>query len=258
MRPIDRGDCPTGDDGRPLTFSDYALAKPHLLDRLGSFCSFCEVEISGPIDVEHIRHKDQNPDLECAWSNLLLACKNCNSTKGTKVNTAADVSDRLWPHLHRTFDVFEYGPAGRVALADMTDPELRARAAATAEMVGLMRRPQHGLTTRQLERATDRRYQKRSEAWREACDARADLRTLDSPEMRACIVRHARARGFWSVWITVFADDVEMRRALHVAFTGTAVDRVEAMAADDSACSADQPTSSAPASTACSGRSPSA
>lgn len=226
MRPVARGECPRGDDGRAVAFSDYREARPHLLARLGSYCSFCEVEVSVPIDVEHIRHRDENPDLACTWGNLLLACKNCNSTKGTKVSTAADVDARLWPHVHRTFDAFDYGPDGIVKLADVGDPGLKARATATADMVGLMRRPDHGLTRQQIERATDRRYQKRAEAWREAVDARSDLEEVDSPKMREWIVRHARDKGFWSVWVTVFADDLEMRRALSAAFAGTADDRV--------------------------------
>jgi len=227
MRPVERGECPTGEDGQPVVFADYKEARPHLLGRIGSYCSFCEVEISVPIDVEHIRHKHRNPSLERSWDNLLLACKNCNSTKDVKVDTAADVEARLWPHTCRTFDVFRYLPDGVVQVADITDPALKLKAEATAEMVGLLKRPNDGLTRQQIERATDRRYQKRSDAWRAAADARDDLRTADSPELRRTIVRLAKSTGFWSVWMTVFAGDAEMRREITTAFAGTAVDRFE-------------------------------
>ncbi len=229
MRPVDRGERPTTAGGQRKVYDDYRQARPDLIGRLGAYCSFCEVRVPVPIDAEHIRHQDNNPTLSCEWDNLLLACKNCNSTKGTKVDTAADVAARVWPQTDRTFDVFRYRPEGIVELADIQDLALRARARATADTVGLFRRPgpDGGLTAQQIERATDRRYQERAEAWRMAEDARADLAKADSPELRRWILVSAREKGFWSVWMTVFADDDAMRDALNKMFPGTASDRVE-------------------------------
>jgi len=41
--------------------------------------------------------------------------------------------------------------------------------------------------------------------------------------MRATIVALARATGFWSVWMTVFTEDQDMRRRLIDAFPGTSI-----------------------------------
>lgn len=228
MRPVERGPCPGDEAGNDVVFDEYNDARPHLIGRMGDYCSFCEMHLPGPA-VEHIRCKDKNPDLLCEWSNFLLACLSCNSTKGTMVDTQDDVDRHLWPHLHRTFDVFVYERDGIVRLADISDATLAAKARATEELVGLTRRPGkgNGLTNRQVRRGSDRRYEKRREAWQEAVAAREDLGELDTPAMRRRILDSARARGFWSVWMTVFHDDEAMQQALcDEAFAGTANDRV--------------------------------
>ncbi len=228
MRPVNRGAQPKDSSGRALEFTEYAYAKPHLIDRLGEYCSFCEMQLPAALAVEHIRCKDTNENLEREWSNLLLACPSCNSTKGTKIDTAADVERVAWPHLDRTLDLFHYTQGGVVRLADVGDPALAARARATADMVGLLRRPNQGLTRAQVLRGSDRRYEKRRETWDEAIEARNDLLQNDSPEMRRQILATARARGFWSVWMTVFRDDETMKTALcdEASFKGTARERV--------------------------------
>lgn len=227
MRPVHRGDWPKDGAGAEVTFADYGHARPHLIARLGDYCSFCEVQLSSP-DVEHIRHKKGNPDLEREWSNLLLACRSCNSTKSTQVTTAADVEARLWPHLDRTFEAYVYEAGGVVRLATQEDPLLAQRAHLTAEMVGLLKLPGHGLTREQVLRDSDRRYRLRSQAWEEAIQARADLDKEDSVSNRRLILISAGARGFWSVWLTVFRDDAQMVADLIAcrSFPGTATDRL--------------------------------
>ncbi|MFV8756292.1 HNH endonuclease [Nannocystaceae bacterium ST9] len=207
-------------------FDDYAHARPHLVRHLGDYCSFCEIQLSAALAVEHIRCKDTNPDLECEWDNFLLACPSCNSTKGTKVDTEEDVDLHVWPHRQRTFDAFVYEVGGVVRVAEITNPELAERARATEALVGLGKRPGEGLTRDQILRGSDRRYQKRSEAWDEAIEARNDLLEFDTPAVRKHIVRSALARGFWSVWMTVFRDIEWMQAELCEVFPGTAKDRV--------------------------------
>ncbi len=226
MRPVDRGPCPKDEQGADRTFVEYGHARPHLINRLGDYCSFCEMQLSSTLDVEHIRHKHGNPALEREWSNFLLACKSCNSTKGTKVETADDVAERLWPHQHRTADVFLYGPGGRVGLVPQPDPEHESRAQKLEQMVGLTRRPGEGLTRDQVERGSDNRWKKRWEAWDEAITARTDLTECDTPLLRKHILTEARHTGFWSVWMTVFRGDPQMQVALCKEFRGTAEDRV--------------------------------
>lgn len=231
MRPVERGPCPNDPStGVRRSFDDYAHARPYLTNQMGDYCSFCEMQLPA-VAVEHIRHKDGNPTLECEWDNLLLACPSCNSTKGVKVDTVADVLARLWPHQDRTFDVFVYTSGGAVHLAPSNDPMLAARAKLTEEMVGLTRRPGAGLTEEQVRRGSDNRWKKRREAWDMAIAARTTLLETDTAGVRSLVLANARATGFWSVWMTVFRDDVQMQHALCEAFRGTAKDRVHPLPA---------------------------
>lgn len=225
MRPVERGACPSAGD-QPKQFESYEDARPYLTDRLGKYCSFCEIRLPLGLAVEHIRHKDGNPALEKEWTNFLLACPSCNSTKGTKIDTQADVDRHLWPHIDRSFEAFEYGEGGRVSVARQADPLIEARARATATLVGLLRRPGHGITREQDNRASDCRWLERMETWDEAVLAREDLRACDTPQMRRQVVVSAKDRGFWSVWMTVFADNPTMCDELCEAFPGTARTRL--------------------------------
>jgi uncharacterized protein (TIGR02646 family) len=207
-------------------FDEYGHAKPHLIGRMGDYCSFCELPLAAALAVEHIRCKDKNPTLEREWDNFLLACPSCNSSKGVAVDTVADVERHLWPHQERSADAFIYSDGGIVRVAEDLPPVTRTRAAATESLVGLGRRPGAGLTRDQILRGSDRRYEKRRAAWDQAVNARNDLRRRDDPETRKWILVSACALGFWSVWMTVFADDAAMQAALCDLFPGTARDRI--------------------------------
>jgi uncharacterized protein (TIGR02646 family) len=220
VRPVVRGARPEG-----LIITDYAHARPALLEGMGDYCSYCEVQAPN-LDVEHVRCKDHNPTLALEWSNFLLACDSCNSTKGIKVKTEAHVAERLWPHLDRTQDAFVYSEGGVVSVAPLTDPAELSKAKLTAEMVGLLKRPGAGLRSDQLRTASDRRWQLRMWAWDEAAMAREDLWSAPSEAMRKRIVSDAKGRGFFSVWLTVFRDDADMVDRLIRAFNGTDRDRI--------------------------------
>jgi 5-methylcytosine-specific restriction endonuclease McrA len=222
MRPVHRGDHPKIEGKDELVvFTVYNHARPDLIKRLGDYCSFCELYLPNP-DVEHIRHKNNNPSLERQWDNFLLSCTSCNSTKGIHIDTEADVERHLWPDRHSTFCAFLYGADGVVEVAGGADP----KAEATALLVGLCKRPGHGLTADQILRGSDRRWEKRREAWQEAVEALKDLAKADSPAVRRLILQSARSRGFFSVWLTVFRNDRTMVADLCASFPGTAIDRL--------------------------------
>ena len=227
MRPVKRGKCPLDSQNCRITFSEYGYARPHLIQRIGEACSYCERPLDSP-DVEHVRAKDLNPLLEFTWDNFLLACTNCNSTKAEKVSSAGDVAACIWPDRDRTFDAFRYSEGGVVEIATHPDPLFVHRAKATAEMVGLFKRPGNGLTKDQIRRASDRRWEKRRDAWNAAIDARDDLMNQDSTVVRKRILCEARATGFWSVWATVFRQDPGIFNALldHAHLPGTDANRI--------------------------------
>lgn len=48
------------------------------------------------------------------------------------------------------------------------------------------------------------------------------LQGHDTEAMRDQIVETAQSKGYWSIWMTVFADDADMRQRLIAAYPGTA------------------------------------
>lgn len=220
MRPVSRGEPPAG-----LSVSEYGQARPALIERLGDYCSFCEVKLPSP-DVEHIRSKHHNPELELEWSNFLLACKSCNGTKGDQVSTEEDVDQRLWPHRDPTLQAFVYGAGGQVTVAAQGDPVQQEKAQRTADMVGLLKRPGAGLRREQQRTASDRRWKLRLEAWNEAISAKEDLQQCPTNQVRKLTLSLAISTGFFSVWYNVFRDDPEMLAGLRAAFPGTDADRL--------------------------------
>lgn len=59
----------------------YRAAKEHLVNMLGEYCSYCEKR--GDLDVEHRLPKGIYPYGFVLWSNFLLGCTSCNSSKGS-------------------------------------------------------------------------------------------------------------------------------------------------------------------------------
>ena len=116
--------------------------------------------------------------------------------------------------------------------ADLIDSNLKLRTENTIDLVGLDRYPSRptkrkNVKTEGRDSANDRRWMNRQEAWDIAKNARDDLiETIrddgeDSREAikaRRRLVSEARGHGYWSIWMTVFADDPKTRRSLIEAF----------------------------------------
>ena len=47
MRPVDKGKAPD------ITFNEYQDAEPHLEERIGPYCSYCEFPIKHVPEVDH-------------------------------------------------------------------------------------------------------------------------------------------------------------------------------------------------------------
>ncbi|WP_019500115.1 HNH endonuclease [Pseudanabaena sp. PCC 6802] len=212
MRPIERGNTPTDNAGSPRRFQEYQNARGDLIDRLGEYCSYCEMHLDASLAVEHVQPKSLNVDLELEWNNFLLGCSNCNSTKKDK---SINLDDYYWPDRDNTYRAFEYSKGGFVSVSSsLTEPE-RQRARATIELTGLDK-----ISLNNLHRS-DRRQINRREAWDIAERSLKNLNQRDSLEMREQIVETAIAKGFWSIWMTVFRDDPDMLDRFINAFPGT-------------------------------------
>ena len=214
MRPVERGPRPLAMDGAPIQFNEYGEARDLLIYRIGCYCSYCEMPRPESPDVEHVQPKKWNPALTTYWGNFLLACRTCNSIKG---DTPVNVDDFLWPDRDNTWLAFRYQCHRGPQAAAQTNSAVEAKAAATIGLLGLDRQPGHPSFSQR-----DRRWLVRIQTWDVALLSLNRLYTADTPAMRAQIVETALAKGFWSVWMTVFESDRDMQRRLRDAFPGTA------------------------------------
>jgi uncharacterized protein (TIGR02646 family) len=190
-----------------VIFTDYKQAAPYLKERLGRYCSYCERWIAVSLAVEHVSPKSKNLAHQLDWNNFLVACGNCNSTKGDQV------ADCLWPDLHDTFHALIYRESGAVKPANPED----ARATAILRLVGLDKKPDSIS-------AEDHRFDDRYEAWGKA--ERAKQLIAKTPLARASATDTVTGHGHWPIWMTVFADDADMQQRLIAAFPGTAKARL--------------------------------
>jgi hypothetical protein len=217
VRPVDRGEWPLDPGtGNPVAFAEYQDAKPHLEHRLGLYCSYCEMPILNLPAAEHLQPKGGQagtPELERTWCNLLLACAYCNSIKR---DTAIALTEFFWPDQDNTFRALAYDQRGAVRIHGDVPPQHVDRARRTLDLTGLDRAPGHPALT-----LKDPRWKRRQETVAKAMRSRTRLAGRDSNELREEIIENAAATGFWSVWMTVFAEDLDMRRRLIAAFPGT-------------------------------------
>lgn len=210
MRPVTRGSSP-----QPEPFEDYHDARPFLISRIGPYCSYCERRAI-PLHVEHVQPQSRYAELVGEWTNFLLACVNCNSTKLNK-----DVDPALFylPDRDNTLAAFEYRADGTVHPSDRGD----VVAERSLRLVGLEKPVRHTLDENGQLVAMDR-VADRMTVWGMARESCSDLASCPTREMHSQVVRTALATGFFSVWMTVFADNPMVRRLLVEAFRGTAPD----------------------------------
>lgn len=214
MRPVDRGAAPADDAENELLFKEYGDARDWLIERVGDYCSYCEVALNSSVPVEHVLPKSRHPQLEKKWSNLLLACDYCNPVKGSQ---DVVLEDYFWPDCDNTARPFVYELDRSPQVASNLTAFQKEVARRTLELTGLDREPGHPGLTRK-----DRRWLKRREAWGVAIHEYRKIQENDSPQQRDSAVHVAISRGFWSVWMQVFAGDIDMRRRLIAGFRGTA------------------------------------
>lgn len=213
MRPINRG-------GSPQIFVNYQDAKPFLVGRLGTYCSFCERRIPTNLAVEHILPKDEAlpyAHLRNEWTNFLLACVNCNSAKKNQVIL---FDQYLLPDRDNTFPYYNYVITGDVeVIAD--DPIVEQMAQNTLDLVALNRTDHIDWDEDAMFSALERISQ-RIQACEQAMEAKDDY---DNGLVNVrSIGREAASCGFFSIWMNVFHDAPLVRQRLIQVFTGTATD----------------------------------
>ncbi|MCX6073765.1 MAG: HNH endonuclease [Campylobacterales bacterium] len=219
MRPVNKGAIPKNADGSDKNFTDYKQAKDDLRTRLGSFCSYCEMNIDNQPDIEHISPKSKKPELEKEWNNFLVACKSCNIIKD---NNNEDRDGFVFPDTHNTAFLYNYSILG-VSVKDNLPNDVKILATATFNLVQLNRK----LDTSSR---TDDRALARLHAWDKAQDALKDFLELlpvtSTPEKKHALVNLAAntCNGFFSLWIQIFKDYPEVKKAILENVRGTAIE----------------------------------
>jgi len=216
LRPIRRNNSPIADD-----FDNYTSAKPYLISRIGSYCSYCERKIVTNLAVEHIEPKDGEygkPQLKGCWTNFLLACVNCNSTKGDKQLVLSNV---FLPDRDNTFFAFNYLADGKILPADNLSPEDSEKANNILSLIGLDK-PGQDIYNDKNELIAQDRVSQRSQIWGAAESALDDfLANENNNAVKKLIVKNMIFSGFFSVWMTVFKDHPNMKKRFIKAMNGT-------------------------------------
>jgi uncharacterized protein (TIGR02646 family) len=216
MRPVARA-------AAARAYKKYQDAIDDLEECFGCYCSYCERRFPACLAVEHVSPKSLDPAHETDWTNFLLGCVNCNSSKGA---TPTNGQDFLWPDKDNTLKAIEYKAGGLVEASSKLDPQIRAKAAALIELVGLDRHPGQPRAKQPTDR--DKRYVEREEKWKLAQLKRNALQRNDNAAFREVLIDLAKESGFFGIWMSAFHDDEDIRRRLVEAFVGTARDCFEA------------------------------
>ena len=220
MRPVNRGDA-------PAVYTRYEDAKHDLVNRLGSYCSYCERRIPTLLAVEHIQPKGlaQYAHLECGWTNFLLACVNCNSAKAAAV---VECDALLLPDRDNTFAAFVYDKLGTVTPNVAFGPVVESLALALGDLTAL-NRVNHPHWNEAVLFSAIERVGQRVQAWVQANDARLDFDA--GRTWSGAIAREAAATGLFSIWMAAFEGAPEVRRAIIAAFPNTEGDCFDAVTA---------------------------
>jgi uncharacterized protein (TIGR02646 family) len=223
MRPVFRGPVPEL-NGNPKTVNDYKDWRQDLIDRIGKYCSYCNMTLNDSPQVEHVTARDINPALRLDWDNMVLACGPCNRAKS---NLPCPTSTHYLPDFHNTHLAFDYvvvdhpsrsSQKACIPVPNATlSPIQRQKAQNTIDLCKL-----NVLTN--TPRATDLRWKYRFDAfliaqiWRDNWDDWGNSVATNFIEL---LLTAALEKGFFSVWFHAFRDVAEVKKALIEGFPNT-------------------------------------
>jgi uncharacterized protein (TIGR02646 family) len=207
MRPVNKGAHPLDEQNQPVVFKEYRDALPHLKDRIGRCCSYCERHIAAGLAVEHVVPKSKSPHLICDWDNMLLACSICNSHKR---NQNDDRDAYLWPDEHDTFSAFEYSLSGAIRTSTQLPSEQYTKAKNLLALTGLD-------LTQDVLTSSDHRWVDRLERWGKAQQVKDLLPQLGDGASKCLSVAVVDC---YSVWMTVFQGHPELQSVIRAKFPG--------------------------------------
>lgn len=229
MRPVVRGAVPQI-NGVNKTVADYKDWRMDLIDRIGNYCSYCNMVLNDSPQVEHVSPKAPNPGLLLVWDNMLLACGPCNRAKSDDPYAVAThyIPDYHNTHLAFTYQVVAH-PTKKNQPACIVIPRIdpavsQQKAADTIQLCKLAQ-----LTYNK--RATDLRWKYRYEALVTAQLWRTNWNNWGNAvaEFIGLLITAAQGKGFFSIWFDIFHDVPSVKSALINAFPNTHAASFDAM-----------------------------
>lgn len=204
MRPVNKG-------RKPRDYNEYKYAKEDLIERLGHYCSYCEMNIQNQADVEHVSPKSKKPELELIWDNFLLGCKACNTLKKCHND---DRKGYPFPDKWNTAYLYTY-KNGKVKIKENLSPLDNEKAEKLFKLVKLDRK-------KDTSNKIDDRYRGRDNAYKKALESLKDYKECPTDPMKRQIARSPE--GFFSVWVEVFKEYPEVKKAILEKVPGTAME----------------------------------
>lgn len=192
MRPVDKGTAPN-------VYTYYGDARHDLAERIGYYCSYCEMKVFNSIEVEHILPQNQGGAV-VDWDNFLLSCKYCNTIKS---DHNANLTDYVWPDRDNTDLVFEYSEVDVITPIAALTPVLNNKATTTITLMGLNRLP----GSANVPRDADTRWRSRKEVWDKAKENYNNWVQAPIIQMARVIANCALLSGHYSIWSEVFKND---------------------------------------------------
>ncbi len=224
MWPVQRGDIPIDNKtGLPKVVNDYKLWRSDLIERIGDYCSYCNIPLSHARQVEHVVAQSLGGGTT-DWSNLLLACGPCNNEKSNK---PCPPTTHYLPDFHNTHIAFSYVEItfkrkGKTHSACTVVPSSivpnRAKSISTIKLLELDKLTYEA-------KAVDRRWDKRYNALLSARASRKLWDSLTSTDQQNNFLENLKTQilnqGFFSLWYTVFEDVPEVRQLIVESVQGT-------------------------------------
>lgn len=194
MRPVDKGNAPT-------TYTKYEQARHDLAERIGYYCSYCEMKVFQSIEVEHILPQNQGGAV-LNWDNFLLSCKYCNTIKS---DHNSNITDYFWPDRDNTDLVFDYSEGNVIEPKSTLKNEFKPIAEKTINLTGLDRIP----SGENEPTEADTRWRSRKEQWDIAKNSLSRWQKFPFTEMAEQIAVTSLG-GHYSIWTKVFESEQEV------------------------------------------------
>jgi hypothetical protein len=224
MWPVQRGDIPIDDKtGLPKVVNDYKLWRSDLIERIGDYCSYCNIPLSHARQVEHVVAQSLGGGIT-DWNNLLLACGPCNLAKSDEQcpPTTHYLPDYHNTHLALAYEEVDFLSKGKLrhgctVVVSVNAPD-QNKSRNTIKLLNL----------NNLEyepKAVDRRWESRYKVLLSARTARFLWDELVNDRQRILFEQDLKnrilAEGFFSIWYIVFEDVPQVRQLIVESVKGT-------------------------------------